>query len=183
MKKKLTEVKNFLEQRKTAAQNKLAKRAENKISDEAAAKLQELVEALTAQITQLDALEEEASNEAILSTINAVFANFAQVLQEAENATNNKLAAMQAAINAKNAKKERKRMNVLRSKMQKGVAKNYVDLSAWTPETETDYVPTSRPIRGILKGFVIRETSRQAVKVRSFGNFSASFAAVDPHRA
>ena len=183
MKKKLTEVKNFLEQRKTAAQNKLAKRAENKISDEAAAKLQELVEALTDQIAQLDALEEEASNDAILSTINAVFANFAQVLQEAENATNNKLTAMQAAINAKNAKKERKRMNVLRSKMQKGVAKNYVDLSAWTPETETDYVPTSRPIRGILKGFVIRETSRQAVKVRSFGNFSASFAAVDPHRA
>lgn len=183
MKKKLSEVKNFLEQRKTAAQNKLAKRAENKISDEAAAKLQELVEALIDQIAQLDALEEEASNEAILSTINAVFANFAQVLQEAENATNNKLTAMQSAINAKNAKKERKRMNVLRSKMQKGVAKNYVDLSAWTPETETDYVPTSRPIRGILKGFVIRETSRQAVKVRSFGNFSATFAAVDPHRA
>lgn len=183
MKKKLSEVKNFLEQRKTAAQNKLAKRAENKISDEAAAKLQELVEALNAQITQLDSLEEEASNEAILSAINAVFANFAQVLQEAENATNNKLAAMQAAINAKTAQKERKRMNVLRSKMQKGVAKNYVDLSAWTPETETDYVPTSRQIRGILKGFVIRETSRQAVKVRSFGDFSASFAAVNPHTA
>lgn len=183
MKKKLSEVKNFLEQRKTAAQNKLAKRAENKISDEAAAKLNELVEALTAQIAQLDALEEEASNEAILSAINAVFANFAQVLQEAENATNNKLSAMQAAINAKTAKKERKRMNVLRSKMQKGVAKNYVDLSAWTPETETDYVPTSRPIRGILKGFNIRETSRQAVKVRSFGSFSATFAAVNPHTA
>jgi hypothetical protein len=181
MKKKLQEVRNFLEQRKTAAQNKLAKRAENKISDEAAAKLQELVEALTAQIAQLDALEEEASNEAILSAINAVFANFAQVLQEAENATNNKLSAMQAAINAKNAKKERKRMNVLRSKMVKGVAKNYVDLSAWTPETETDYVPTSRPIRGILKGFDISETSKQAVKVRSFGDFTASFAAVDPH--
>lgn len=181
MKKKLSEVKNFLEQRKTAAQNKLDKRAENKISDEAAAKLQELVEALNAQIAQLDALEEEASNEAILSAINAVFANFAQVLQEAENATNNKLAAMQAAINAKTAKKERKRMNVLRSKMVKGVAKNYVDLSAWTPETETDYVPTSRPIRGILKGFNIRETSRQAVKVRSFGNFSATFAAVNKH--
>lgn len=183
MKKKLSEVKNFLEQRKTAAQNKLAKRAENKLSDEAAAKLQELVEALNAQIAQLDALEEEASNEAILSAINAVFANFAQVLQEAENATNNKLAAMQSAINAKNAKKERKRMNVLRSKMQKGVAKNYVDLSAWTPETETDYVPTVRDIRGILKGFVIRETSRQAVKVRSFGKFTASFAAVNPHTA
>ena len=183
MKKKLSEVRNFLEQRKTAAQNKLAKRAENKISDEAAAKLQELVEALNAQITQLDALEEEASNDAILSAINAVFANFAQVMQEAENATNNKLAAMQAAINAKNAKKERKRMNVLRSKMEKGVAKNYVDLSAWTPETETDYVPTSRPIRGILKGFNIRETSRQAVKVRSFGSFSATFAAVNPHTA
>lgn len=183
MKKKLSEVRNFLEGRKTAALNKLAKRAENKISDEAAAKLQELVEALIAQISQLDALEEEASNEAILSTINAVFANFAQVLQEAENATNNKLAAMQAAINAKSAKKERKRMNVLRSKMEKGVAKNYVDLSAWTPETETDYVPTSRPIRGILKGFNIRETSRKAVKVRSFGNFSATFAAVNTHTA
>lgn len=181
MKKKLSEVKNFLEQRKTAAQNKLAKRAENKISDEAAAKLQELVEALNAQISQLDALEEEASNEAILSTINAVFANFAQVLQESENATNNKLAAMQAAINAKSSKKERKRMNVLRSKMEKGVAKNYVDLSAWTPETETDYVPTVREIRGILKGFNIRETSRQAVKVRSFGEFSATFTAVDKH--
>ena len=155
----------------------------NMISDEAAAKLQELVEALNAQIAQLDALEEEASNDAILSAINAVFANFAQVMQEAENATNNKLAAMQAAINAKNAKKERKRMNVLRSKMEKGVAKNYVDLSAWTPETETDYVPTSRPIRGILKGFNIRETSRQAVKVRSFGSFSATFAAVNPHTA
>ena len=183
MKKKLSEVKNFLEQRKTAAQNKLAKRAENKISDEAAAKLQELVEALTAQIAQLDALEEEASNEAVLSAINAVFANFAQVLQEAENATNNKLAAMLAAINAKNSKKERKRLNIMRSKMEKGVAKNLIDLSAWTPETETDYVPTSRPIRGILKGFVIRETSRQAVKVRSFGDFSATFAAVDPHKA
>lgn len=181
MKKKLSEVRNFLEGRKTAALNKLAKRAENKISDEAAAKLQELVEALTAQIAQLDALEEEASNEAILSTINAVFANFAQALQEAENATNNKLAAMQAAINAKNSKKERKRMNVLRSKMEKGVAKNYVDLSAWTPETETDYVPTVRPIRGILKGFNIRETTKQAVKVRSFKDFSATFAAVDKH--
>lgn len=183
MKKKLTEVKNFLEQRKTAAANKLAKRAENKLSDEAAAKLQELVDALTEQIAQLEALEEEASNEAILSAINAVFANFAQVLQEAENATNNKLAAMQAAINAKNAKKERKRMNVLRSKMEKGVAKNYVDLSEFTPETETDYVPTERPIRGLLKGFVVRETSRQAVKVRSFKDFTATFAAVDPHKS
>lgn len=183
MKKKLSEVKNFLEQRKTAAANKLAKRAENKLSDEAAAKLQELVDALTEQIAQLEALEEESSNEAILSAINAVFANFAQVLQETENATNNKLAAMQAAINAKNSKKERKRMNILRSKMEKGVAKNYVDLSAFTPETETDYVPTVRNIRGLLKGFVVRETSRHAVKVRSFGDFSATFAAVDPHKA
>ena len=181
MKKKLSEVKNFLEQRKTAAQNKLAKRAENKISDEAAAKLQELVEALTAQITQLDALEEEASNEAILSTINAVFANFAQVLQEAENATNNKLAAMQAAINAKNAKKERKRMNVLRSKMERGVAKNLIDLSAWTPESDIDYVPTIRPIRGLLRGFRIDETTRQQVRVRAFQDFSAAFAVVSKH--
>ena len=181
MKKKLSEVKNFLEQRKTAAQNKLAKRAENKISDEAAAKLQELVEALTAQIAQLDALEEEASNEAILSTINAVFANFAQVLQEAENATNNKLAAMQAAINAKNSKKERKRMNVLRSKMERGVAKNLVDLSAWTPESDIDYVPTIRPIRGLLRGFLIDETTRQQVRVRAFQDFSAAFAVVSKH--
>lgn len=181
MKKKLSEVRNFLEARRNAATEKLSKRAENKISDEAARKLQELVEALNAQIAQLDALEEEASNEDILSAINSVFANFAQVLQEAENATNNKLAAMQAQLNAKNAKKERKRMNVLRSKMEKGVAKNYVDLSKWTPETETDYVPTVREIRGILKGFNIRETSKQAVKVRSFGEFSATFAAVDKH--
>lgn len=181
MKKKLSEVKNFLEQRKTAAQNKLAKRAENKISDEAAAKLQELVEALTAQIAQLDALEEEASNEAILSTINAVFANFAQVLQEAENATNNKLAAMQAAINSKNAKKERKRMNVLRSKMERGVVKNLVDLSAWTPESDIDYVPTIRPIRGLLRGFRIDETTRQQVRVRAFQDFSAAFAVVSKH--
>lgn len=180
-KNSLQSVRNFLEKRKETSLELLAKKAENKLSDNAAAKLQELVDALNAQIAQLDALEEEASNDAILSAINAVFANFAQVLQEAENATNNKLAAMQAAINAKSAKKERKRMNVLRSKMEKGVAKNYVDLSAWTPEAETDYVPTSRPIRGILKGFNIRETSRQAVKVRSFGEFSATFAAVDKH--
>lgn len=181
MKKKLSEVRNFLEQRKTAAQNKLAKRAENKISDEAAAKLQELVEALTAQIAQLDALEEEASNDAILSAINAVFANFAQVLQETENATNNKLTAMQAAINAKNAKKERKRMNILRSKMERGVAKNYVDLSAWTPDSDIDYVPTIRPIRGLLRGFLIDETTRQMVRVRAFKDFKAAFAVVAKH--
>ena len=162
MKKKLQDVRNFLEARKNAAADKLAKKAENKLTDEQVRKLNELVDALNAQITQIDALEEETSNEAVLSAINSVF-------------------AMQNQLNAKNSKKERKRMNVLRSKMEKGVAKNYVDLSAWTPETDTDYVPTSRPIRGILKGFNIRETTKQAVKVRSFGNFSATFAAVNKH--
>ena len=131
----------------------------------------------------LDALEEEASNEAVLSAINAVFANFANALQEAETETQNRLAAMQNQLNAKNAKKERKRLNIMRSKMEKGVAKNLIDLSAFTPETETDYVPTARTIRGLLKGFVIRETSRQAVKVRAFGDFSATFAIVNPHDA
>ena len=183
MKKKLQDVRNFLEARKNAAADKLAKKAENKLTDEQVRKLNELVDALNAQITQIDALEEEASNEAVLSAINAVFANFANALQEAETATQNRLAAMQNQLNAKNAKKERKRLNIMRSKMEKGVAKNLIDLSAWTPETETDYVPTVRPIRGILKGFVVRETSRQAVKVRSFGSFSASFAAVNPHTA
>ena len=146
-------------------------------------KLNELVDALNAQITQIDALEEEASNEAVLSAVNAVFANFANALQEAETATQNRLAAMQNQLNAKNAKKERKRLNIMRSKMEKGVAKNLIDLSAWTPETDTDYVPTARPIRGLLKGFVVRETRRQAVKVRAFGNFSATFAVVDKHNA
>ena len=183
MKKKLQDVRNFLEARKNAAADKLAKKAENKLTDEQVRKLNELVDALNAQITQVDALEEEASNEAVLSAINAVFANFANALQEAETATQNRLAAMQNQLNAKNAKKERKRLNIMRSKMEKGVAKNLIDLSAWTPETETDYVPTVRPIRGLLKGFVVRETSRQAVKVRSFGSFSASFAAVNPHTA
>ena len=181
MKKKLQDVRNFLEARKNAAADKLAKKAENKLTDKQVRKLNEMVDALNAQINQIDAMEEEASNEAVLSAINAVFANFANALQESETATQNRLAAMQNQLNAKNAKKERKRMNVLRSKMEKGVAKNYVDLSAWTPETETDYVPTSRPIRGILKGFNIRATTKQAVKVRSFGDFSATFAAVDPH--
>lgn len=181
MKKKLQDVRNYFTERKEKAEAKLAKKAENKLTDEQVRKLNELVEALNAQITQIDALEEESSNEAVLSAINAVFANFANALQEAETATQNRLAAMQNQLNAKNSKKERKRMNLLRSKMEKGVAKNYVDLSAWTPETETDYVPTVRPIRGILNGFNIRETSRQAVKVRSFGNFSATFAAVNKH--
>lgn len=183
MKKKLQDVRNFLTERKNAAADKLAKKAENRLTDDQVRKLNELVEALNAQITQIDALEEEASNEAVLSAINAVFANFANALQESETATQNRLASMQNQLNAKNAKKERKRLNIMRSKMEKGVAKNYVDLSAWTPETETDYVPTARDIRGILKGFVVRETSRQAVKVRSFGDFSASFAAVNPHTA
>lgn len=183
MKKKLQDVRNFLEARKNAAADKLAKKAENKLTDEQVRKLNELVEALNAQITQIDSLEEEASNEAVLSAINAVFANFANALQEAETATQNRLAAMQNQLNAKNAKKERKRMNIMRSKMEKGVAKNLIDLSAWTPETETDYVPTVRPIRGLLKGFVVRETSRQAVKVRAFGDFSATFAVVDKHNA
>ena len=183
MKKKLQDVRNFLEARKNAAADKLAKKAENKLTDEQVRKLNELVDALNAQITQIDALEEEASNEAVLSAINAVFANFANALQEAETATQNRLAAMQNQLNAKNAKKERKRMNIMRSKMEKGVAKNLIDLSAWTPETDTDYVPTARPIRGLLKGFVVRETRRQAVKVRAFGNFSATFAVVDKHNA
>ena len=183
MKKKLQDVRNFLEARKNAAADKLAKKAENKLTDEQVRKLNELVDALNAQITQIDALEEEASNEAVLSAINAVFANFANALQEAETATQNRLAAMQNQLNAKNAKKERKRLNIMRSKMEKGVAKNLIDLSAWTPETETDYVPTVRPIRGLLKGFVVRETSRQAVKVRAFGDFSATFAVVDKHNA
>lgn len=183
MKKKLQEVRNFLEARKNAAADKLAKKAENKLSEEQVRKLSELVDALNSQISQLDALEEEAGNEAVLSAINAVFANFATALQEAETATQNKLALMQSQLNATNAKKERKRMNIMRSKMEKGVAKNLVDLSAWTPETETDYVPTARTIRGLLKGFVVRETSRQAVKVRAFENFSATFAVVNPHDA
>lgn len=183
MKKKLQDVRNFLEARKNAAADKLAKKAENKLTDEQVRKLNELVDALNAQITQIDALEEEASNEAVLSAINAVFANFANALQEAETATQNRLAAMQNQLNAKNAKKERKRLNIMRSKMEKGVAKNLIDLSKWTPETETDYVPTVRPIRGLLKGFVVRETSRQAVKVRAFGDFSATFAVVDKHKA
>ena len=183
MKKKLQDVRNFLEARKNAAADKLAKKAENKLTDEQVRKLNELVDALNAQINQIDALEEEASNEAVLSAINAVFANFANALQEAETATQNRLAAMQNQLNAKNAKKERKRLNIMRSKMEKGVAKNLIDLSAWTPETETDYVPTARAIRGLLKGFVVRETSRQAVKVRAFGNFSATFAVVTKHGA
>ena len=183
MKKKLQDVRNFLDARKNAAADKLAKKAENKLTDEQVRKLNELVDALNAQITQIDALEEEASNEAVLSAINAVFANFANALQEAETATQNRLSAMQNQLNAKNAKKERKRLNIMRSKMEKGVAKNLIDLSAWTPETETDYVPTVRPIRGLLKGFVVRETSRQAVKVRAFGDFSATFAVVDKHNA
>ena len=183
MKKKLQDVRNFLEARKNAAADKLAKKAENKLTDEQVRKLNELVDALNAQITQIDALEEESSNEAVLSAINAVFANFSNALQEAETATQNRLAAMQNQLNAKNAKKERKRLNIMRSKMEKGVAKNLIDLSAWTPETETDYVPTVRPIRGLLKGFVVRETSRQAVKVRAFGDFSATFAVVDKHNA
>ena len=183
MKKKLQDVRNFLEARKNAAADKLAKKAENKLTDEQVRKLNELVDALNAQITQIDALEEEASNEAVLSAVNAVFANFANALQEAETATQNRLAAMQNQLNAKNAKKERKRLNIMRSKMEKGVAKNLIDLSAWTPETDTDYVPTARPIRGLLKGFVVRETRRQAVKVRAFGNFSATFAVVDKHNA
>ena len=127
MKKKLQDVRNFLEARKNAAADKLAKKAENKLTDEQVRKLNELVDALNAQITQIDALEEETSNEAVLSAINSVFANFANALQEAETATQNRLAAMQNQLNAKNAKKERKRLNVLRSKMEKGVAKNYVD--------------------------------------------------------
>lgn len=183
MKKKLQDVRNFLEARKNAAADKLAKKAENKLTDEQVRKLNELVDALNAQITQIDALEEEASNEAVLSAINAVFANFANALQEAETATQNRLAAMQNQLNAKNTKKERKRLNIMRSKMEKGVAKNLIDLSAWTPETETDYVPTARTVRGLLKGFVVRETSRQAVKVRAFGDFSATFAIVNPHEA
>lgn len=183
MKKKLQDVRNFLEARKNAAADKLAKKAENKLTDEQVRKLNELVDALNAQITQIDALEEEASNEAVLSAINAVFANFANALQEAETATQNRLAAMQNQLNAKNAKKERKRLNIMRSKMEKGVAKNLIDLSAWTPESDIDYVPTVRPIRGLLKGFVVRETSRQAVKVRAFGDFSATFAVVDKHNA
>ena len=183
MKKKLQDVRNFLDARKNAAADKLAKKAENKLTDEQVRKLNELVDALNAQITQIDALEEEASNEAVLSAVNAVFANFANALQEAETATQNRLAAMQNQLNAKNAKKERKRLNIMRSKMEKGVAKNLIDLSAWTPETDTDYVPTARPIRGLLKGFVVRETRRQAVKVRAFGNFSATFAVVDKHNA
>ena len=181
MKKKLQDVRNFLEARKNAAADKLAKKAENKLTDDQVRKLNELVDALNAQITQIEELEEESSNEAVLSAINAVFANFANALQEAETATQNRLAAMQNQLNAKNTKKERKRLNIMRSKMEKGVAKNLIDLSAWTPETETDYVPTSRTIRGLLKGFVVRETSRQAVKVRAFGDFSATFAVVDKH--
>lgn len=181
MRKKLQDVRYFLEARKNAAADKLAKRAENKLTDEQVRKLNELEDALNAQITQIDALEEESSNEAVLSAINAVFANFANALQEADTATQNRLAAMQNQLNAKNAKKERKRLNIMRSKMEKGVAKNLIDLSAWTPETDTDYVPTARPIRGLLKGFVVRETTRQAVKVRAFGDFSATFAVVNKH--
>lgn len=181
MKEILQDVRNFLEARKNAAADKLAKKAENKLTDDQVRKLNELMDALNAQITQIEALEEEASNEAVLSAFNAVFANFANALQEAETATQNRLAAMQNQLNAKNAKKERKRLNIMRSKMEKGVAKNLIDLSAWTPETETDYVPTARTVRGLLKGFVVRETSRQAVKVRSFENFKPEFAVVDKH--
>lgn len=181
MKKKLQDVRNFLEARKKAAADKLAKKAENKLSDDKARKLQDLVDAITQQITQLEALEEDASNEAVLSAINAVFANFANALQEAETATQNRLASMQNQLNAKNAKKERKRMNIRRSKMEKGAAKNLVDLSDWTPEADVDYVPTARTVRGLLQGFVIRETSRQSVKVRAFKGFSATFAVVDKH--
>ena len=181
MKKKLQDVRNFLTERKNAAADKLAKKAENKLTDDQVRRLNELVDALNAQITQIDALEEEASNDAVLSAINAVFVNFANALQEAETATQNRLASMQSLINAKNAKKERKRMNIRRSKMEKGTAKNLVDLSDWTPESDVDYVPTARPIRGLLRGFIVNETSRMAVKVRAFGDFSATFAVVDKH--
>lgn len=183
MKKRLQDVRNFLEARKNAAADKLAKKAENKLTDEQVRKLNELVDALNALITQIDALEEEASNEAVLSAINAVFANFANALQEAETATQNRLASMQNQLNANNAKKERKRLNIMRSKMEKGVAKNYVDLTEWTPDSDIDYVPTIRPIRGLLRGFLIDDTTRQQVRVRAFKEFKAAFAVVSKHGA
>lgn len=77
-------------------------------------------------------------------------------------------------------KNEGKVLRILQNKLSKGEFKNLVDLSAYTPEAEIDYVGTFRPVVGVKAGFEVSSTNKSAVKVRKLTQ-SGKAAAVAVH--
>lgn len=166
MKKKILTVKNAIENRKNAAATKLAD-VNNKLSDDQKTALNGIIEECNSLLAELDAMEEETSNSKLLELVNNILASFASQMEEmkAENLAN--LQKLQNQLQAKKARKARKQMRIMQNKMRRDVPTNLVDLSDYTPDSDTEYVAGYRPVTGIMAGFTIGTTSKQSRKIRT----------------
>lgn len=181
MKKKILTIKNYLSTRKENAQKQLSN-FDNKLTDEQKSALNGIIAECNGLIADLESMEEETSNNKLLELVNNILGSFASQMEEEKSEMIENMQKLQNQINAKKAKKARKRMRILQNKMQRGVSRNYTDLSAWTADADTEYVAGYRALTGIMKGFTIGTTSKQSRKVRSLANGSgSSFVAVSRH--
>lgn len=183
MSEKTKKISELLNKQLATVKNKLSKKVENKLTDEQIASLTELETNLQNAVSEMEALETETSNAELLEAINGVLSIFANSLETLQTETFENLAKLQKQI----LNKAERQNKVVNFRFQKSNAKksefvNYTNLEAWTPEAETDYVASYRPITGIANAFSFSTTDKTAVKVRKLAKEGQTvFLAVSKH--
>ena len=188
MNKKTKKISELLNAQLTNVKNKLSKKVENKLTEEQTTALAEFEGNLQSAIAELETLEADASNRQLLDVLNGVFSVFAQGLNLGKDELKEEFAENMAKLQKQIANRETKR-KVVNMRFRKENAKkkefvNYTDLILWTPEAETDYVASYRPVTGIANAFKFMTTEKTAVKVRKLTKEGDTvFLVVDPHTA
>ena len=189
--KKLKTVKAFLEGRKVSLENQ---KKSASLTDEQKTKIDEALQSVMNSISELDAAEEEATNEQLI----AIFTKAVDALSSANEASleANK-SEVEAMINKVQASIKKignggkkftasLSLKTLRDSKEKSI-EGYkpfsagVDVTDWTPEAEIENVEVYHPLIGVAAGFDVSTTSKTSIKIRTMEKGSGAAAVVLNH--
>ena len=190
MNKHLVSIKAILEKKKAGITAKLAQAG---ITAEQKTRLNEVLNEINSQISELEAAAEDATAEqlaAIFSrAVETLTAASDQNVQQMQSDVQAMIDKLQAQINVTKKSKKfiaRLSFSVLKASTEKS-NENFkpfsagVDVTAWTPEAEVDNVEIFHPLIGVAQGFDVSTTSNTSVKVRGYGITSGKAAYVANH--
>jgi hypothetical protein len=194
MNKHLIAVKNILDKKKAGVSAKLLQAG---ITAEQKTKLDEVMNEINGQLSELEAAAEDATSD----QLSAIFSNAVQKLSELSEqsmeAAKADVAAMVAKLQAqilKGGEKGKKFSAKLSLKMlsKSTEAKDSdgfrhysagVNVEAYTPEAEIETVEAFRPMIGVAGALETGTVSQREVKIRTFGKTGGAFAVVVKHGA
>lgn len=177
MNKHLIAVKNILDKKKAGVSAKLLQAG---ITAEQKTKLDEVMNEINGQLSELEAAAEDATSE----QLSAIFSNAMQKLSELNEqsmeSAKAEVTAMVAKLQAqiiKGGNKQKVSARLSFKKMREAAKgdegfKPYsagVDVAAFTPEAEIENLEIYHPLIGVTQGFDVSTTSVTAIKLRSMG--------------